>query len=68
MAVLVLTSPSLYADELDLACFASQVTVDVQADELDATTFCSGGYKVPVAGLRSVTWSASGATVALKPA
>lgn len=60
MAVLVLTSPSLYADELDLACFASQVTVDVQADELDATTFCSSGYKVPVAGLRSVTWAASG--------
>jgi hypothetical protein len=60
MAVLVLTSPSLYADELDLACFASQVTVDVQADELDATTFCTGGYRAPVAGLRSVTWSASG--------
>lgn len=62
MAAFALLDVDLYADELDLSCFANQVAVNAEENVLDATTFCSGGWMVPIAGLASVSWTASGPT------
>lgn len=62
MAAFALLDVDLYADELDLSCFTQTVGVTVDAVELDATTFCSAGWQVPIAGIRGSTWTASGPT------
>lgn len=62
MAAFALLDVDLYADELDLSCFTNQVAVNVEESVLDATTFCSAGWEVPIAGLASVSWTASGPT------
>lgn len=62
MAAFALLDVDLFADELDLSCFTRDITVGVEAAEVDATTFCSGGWMVPIAGLRSAMWTAAGPT------
>jgi hypothetical protein len=62
MAAFALLDVDLFADELDLSCFANQATVNIEANELDATTFCSGGWVTPIAGGRTTEVSASGPT------
>ena len=60
MAAFALLDVDLFADELDLSCFTRDITVNVEAAEVDATTFCSGGWMVPISGLRSAMWTAAG--------
>lgn len=60
MAAFALLDVDLYANGLDLSCFSNQAKVDATANELDATTFCSGGWVTPIAGPRTVELSASG--------
>lgn len=60
MAAFALLDTDIYAGGLDLSCFANQINVAVDVAELDATTFCSSGWSVPIAGKRSVAWEASG--------
>jgi len=59
---LVLIEPVLLANELDVSCYADTVTIEHDAAALMATTFCSSGYEVPVAGRRSTVFTASGPT------
>lgn len=66
MAAFALLDVDLFAGTastaLDLACFANQIGVTAEVAEVDATTFCSGGWTTPIAGLRSTTLTASGPT------
>lgn len=62
MAAFALTDVDLFANGLDLSCFSNQLEVSSEAATLDATTFCSGGWDVPIAGRRSTMVSASGPT------
>ena len=62
MAAFALLDVDIYANGLDLSCFANQANVAVAGNELDATTFCSGGWVVPIAGIKSVDVSAAGPT------
>lgn len=62
MAAFALLDVDLFAGALDLSCFANQIAVNAEATTVDATTFCSGGWDVPIAGRRSTMWSASGPT------
>jgi len=62
MAVFALNDVDIFANGLDLSCFANQVTVGTTVTELDATTFCSGGWTTPIAGRFSTAISASGPT------
>lgn len=57
MSAFVLTDTSIYVGALDQSCFSDTVSLDRSGDVLDATTFCSGGWRVMVPGLS--TWSAS---------
>lgn len=66
MAVFALTDVDLFAGTsstaLDLSCFSNQLEVMAEATTLDATTFCSGGWDVPIAGRRMTSITASGPT------
>lgn len=55
MAQFVLKDADIYAGPVELSCVANNVTIDTTADELDATTFCSDGWKTMVGGMK--TWS-----------
>jgi len=56
MAAFTMTDTSVYAGALDASCFGNTVSLDQMVDTVDATTFCSGGWKVPLASLKG--WSA----------
>lgn len=57
MAAFALTDTSIYVGALDQSCFSDTVGLERTGDMLDATTFCSSGWRVMVPGLSS--WSAS---------
>lgn len=57
MASFVLTDTSVYAGALDASCFSNSVALEASRDIVDATTFCSGGWRSPIAGLQ--TWTAT---------
>ena len=60
MAIFALTNLHIAVDNLNLSCFANQVDVMAEADELDVTTFCGGGYRQKITGLASLSVNASG--------
>lgn len=62
MAAFTLLDVDMYAGGLDLSCFTNQVNVNVDVAEVDVTTFCSGGWTVPIGGLKSSVLSFSGPT------
>jgi len=57
MAVLVLTSTYLSLNASDLSAYAKKIELAVDAEQLDATDFASGGWKESVGGLKSGTVS-----------
>lgn len=57
-----LTDVDLFCGGLELSCFASSLTMSLSGAEVDATTFCSGGWMVPITGMRESTWTVSGPT------
>jgi hypothetical protein len=57
MAAFTLTDTSIYAGALDASCFGNTVDLGMETETVDATTFCSGGWRVFIPGLKS--WSAS---------
>jgi len=57
MAVLVLTSTYLSIASNDLSAYAKKIELAVDAEQLDATDFASGGWKESVGGLKSGTIS-----------
>lgn len=57
MAAFALTDTSIYAGALDASCFGNTVELTMDGETVDATTFCSGGWRVMIPGLE--TWSAS---------
>lgn len=57
MAVLVLTSTYLSLNATDLSSYAKKIELAVDAEQLDATDFASGGWKESVGGLKSGTIS-----------
>ena len=57
MAAFALTATNIYAGALDASCFGNTVDLTVDGETVDATTFCSGGWRVMIPGLE--TWSAS---------
>lgn len=57
MAAFSLTDVEIFAGGLPASCFSNTVDLTVDGEMVDATTFCSGGWRVMVPGLR--TWSAS---------
>ena len=63
MAVFTLTNLHVAMNSLNLSCFANQVDVAAEADELDVTTFCGGGYRQKITGLASFTVAPTGDTV-----
>lgn len=62
MATYALNDVDILAGGLDLSCFSNQVQLETTVAEVDATTFCSGGWTVPIAGRRSSMLTASGPT------
>ena len=62
MATFALNDVDILAGGLDLSCFANNVAVEATVAEVDATTFCSSGWTVPIAGRRSTMITASGPT------
>ena len=53
MAVYSLTNLHVATNELNMSCFANQIDVNAESDELDVTTFCGGGYRQKITGLGS---------------
>jgi len=60
MAVFTLTNLHVAMNSLNLSCFANQVDLAAESDELDVTTFCGGGYRQKITGLASFTVNANG--------
>lgn len=57
MAIFVLKDADIFTGPVELSCVANNVSIETSADELDATTFCSDGWKVTQGGMKS--WSAT---------
>jgi len=51
MAVFSLTDLHIATNELNTSCFANQVEVNAESEQLDVTTFCAGGYRQYISGL-----------------
>ena len=51
MAVFSLTDLHIATNELQASCFANQVEVSGETEQLDVTTFCAGGYRQFISGL-----------------
>lgn len=62
MAAFAMTDVDMYWAGLDLACYSNQATVSATSNDIDVTTFCSGGWTEMVSGLRSVSLTSSGPT------
>lgn len=60
MAVLSLTSATIYGHGYDFSGDTNKVSLKAMADELDTTTFASGGYRERIGGLRAVEFGADG--------
>ena len=60
MAVFSLTNVFVAANEIDLSLFANQTALDFSGNELDITTFGSGGWTQKMVGLGSFNLTASG--------
>lgn len=54
MPAQILTDCTVWLHDQDLSGITNQVTLSMEADEQDATTFVTSGYKTILAGLRSV--------------
>lgn len=57
MAAFALTDTDIFAGALDASCFGNTVELTADGETVDATTFCSAGWRVMIPGLR--TWSAT---------
>jgi len=57
---MILTNCRIIAGSLDLTCVSNQIEVAVEAEEADVTSFCSGGWRDRIAGLKNVTANVSG--------
>ena len=68
MATFALTNLHLAVDQLNMSCFANQVDVMADADELDVTTFCGGGYRQRITGLAMFNLTAAGFQDYVSPA
>ncbi len=53
MALISLTNAYILLGASDLSDHCSSVEFEVEAEELDTTTFSSGGYKAEISGLKS---------------
>lgn len=62
MAAFMLSDVDILASGLDLSPFASQVECSVSVQEVESTTYASGGWRTMVPGIRSTTLTASGPT------
>lgn len=60
MAVFANTRVSAVVDALEIAAFATTVTVDATADEIDVTTLASAGWRQKIPGLRTFTVGVEG--------
>ena len=60
MPVFAQTSMDITVDTLGLQGFANEANLEVSADELEATTFASGGWRIKTAGLAQGMFSVSG--------
>lgn len=60
MSVYANTNLHIATNDLRMSCHANQVEVAAEADELDVTTFCSGGWRQRITGLASFNVMASG--------
>lgn len=52
MAALVLIDPFITIDAIDMSAFIKEVKADVEADDVDTTTFGPDGWKTRLAGLK----------------
>lgn len=62
MAALTLTDVDMLCSGLDLSCFANTIQCSQEVAEVESTTFCSGGWRTVVPGIRSSMLMASGPT------
>jgi hypothetical protein len=60
MGSYALVNASIYLGGVDLSTDHNQVMVDAEAEELDATTFQSGGWRTSKKGLRKATITGGG--------
>lgn len=60
MATLVLDDATIWAAGYDFTSTASQIILNGSAEELDVTTFGSGGYRSRIGGLRDVQAQSTG--------
>lgn len=60
MATYVATAHKLFMGGLDVSCFANAYTLDLTADTVECTTFCSSGARDYKQGLRSYASSFDG--------
>jgi hypothetical protein len=55
MATLVQTAYKMFLGGLDISCFSDTFTLDLTADSVECTTYCSGGARQYRQGLKSWT-------------
>lgn len=60
MAAFALTDPEIYVGAFDLSCDLNKIDGSYNPNFLDATTFCSAGWRARVAGLNDVDFSVEG--------
>lgn len=60
MATQVQTAQQIYSGGADLTCFTNALTLDLMADTVEATTYCSGGAREYRQGLRTFSLNAAG--------
>jgi hypothetical protein len=60
MAVFANTRVSAVIDALEIAAFATTVTLEASADEIDVTTLASGGWRQKIPGLRTFSIGVEG--------
>ena len=53
MAVIVLIDPEVTIDGVDMSTYIKEVSLEVEADDVETTTFQSGGWKTRLPGLKS---------------
>lgn len=60
MALLIANAITTYQGPYEVTCDSNKVKVSTSGEVLDATTFCSGGWKQNVGGLKMFDFGASG--------
>jgi len=60
MTAFSLTDATIYVDGVDLTGVSNQVTLNAEGEDLDVTTFASGGWRTRIGGLKTANLDLAG--------